>query len=81
MPRRRTPSALSTIPRLSSHLPSPHPPLQLDVYFETPLSTYKKLLLGVLAEHLLIAAKLLMQALAPDAPEFLQADARLAEQV
>ena len=49
------------------HLPSPHPPLQLDVYFETPLSTYKKLLLGVLAEHLLIAAKLLMQAFAPDA--------------
>ena len=45
------------------------------------MSTYKKLLLGVLAEHLLIAAKLLMQALAPDAPEFLQADARLAEQV
>ena len=67
----------STSPR-SSHLPSQHPTTTARRLLRRRC-TYKKLLLGSL-EHL-GDRQTAHASVAPDAPEFLQADARLAEQV
>mmetsp|Transcript_16844 Transcript_16844/g.50547 ORF Transcript_16844/g.50547 Transcript_16844/m.50547 type:complete len:370 (-) Transcript_16844:123-1232(-) len=52
---------------------------QLDVYFDKELAPFQRLLLAVVAEHLLLAATLAIRFAFPEAPDLLLADARRVE--